>query len=261
MGQVTLETKGAVAWVKISNVARHNAMSRTMWLELIEVIARVQADPQLRVVVLFGDGDKSFVSGADISEFEGRAESKAASDEYSDAVRRAENALIDCPKPVIAMIRGLCFGGGLGLAVSCDLRYTTSDTRFRMPAARLGLGYGLNNMQHIVSAIGAPGAADIFFTARIFNGTEAERIGLVHRAVPDQELHDLVSDTANMIAANAPLTLHAAKLAIRVVSHHEPSKDQVSEVNAAVARCGESEDYTEGRTAFMEKRVANFKGH
>ena len=259
MGTVVLERDGAIARVRISNVARHNAMSRTMWLELIQVIETVEADNDLRVVVLFGDGDKSFVSGADISEFEQRAESKAASAEYADAVDRAEQGLITCSKPVIAKIRGLCFGGGLGLAVSCDLRYTTTGTRFRMPAARLGLGYGLDNMRHIVTAIGAAGAADIFFTARIFNGQEAERIGLVHRAVADEDLDALVDEVAGQIAANAPLTLKAAKMAIQAAAG-SPDAAREQAVAEAVARCGTSEDYVEGRTAFMEKRVANFKG-
>lgn len=259
MGTVTLERDGAIARVCISNVARHNAMSRTMWLELIDIIDTVDRDDDLRVVVLFGDGDRSFVSGADISEFEERAESQAASREYSDAVKRAEDGLINCSKPVIAKIRGLCFGGGLGLAVSCDLRYTTLDTRFRMPAARLGLGYGLDNMRHIVDVIGAPGAADIFFTARIFDGAEAQRIGLVHQAVEAGSFDELVEQVAAQIAANAPLTLHAAKMAIKAASG-EPDEAQVQAVSAAVARCSDSEDYVEGRTAFMAKRVAQFKG-
>ena len=259
MGEVTLETDAAIAYIRISNPARRNAMSRHMWLQLHDAVAQVEQRNDLRVVVLFGDGDQSFVSGADISEFEERADSKAASDEYSEAVRRAEEALIECSKPVIAMIRGLCFGGGLGLAVSCDLRFTTHDTRFRMPAARLGLGYGLENMRHIVNVIGAPGAADIFYTARIFNGHEAERMGLVHRAVADDKLEALVRETAQSIAANAPLTLAAAKLAIRAASH-EADDAEVQAVSEAVARCGASDDYTEGRTAFMEKRVANFRG-
>lgn len=259
MGTVVLERDGAIARVRISNVARHNAMSRTMWLELIDVIKAVEKDDALRVLVLFGDGDKSFVSGADISEFEQRAESKAASAEYARAVQQAEEGLIACSKPVIAKIRGLCFGGGLGLAVSCDLRYTTTTTRFRMPAARLGLGYGLDNMRHIVTAIGAPGAADIFFTARIFDGQEAERMGLVHRAVAESELDAHVDEVAGQIAGNAPLTLRAAKMAIHAASG-VPDAAQEQAVADAVARCGDSEDYIEGRTAFMEKRTAQFKG-
>ncbi len=259
MGEVTMKAEGAVAWVTISNVARHNAMSRTMWLQLAEAVAAVEADNALRVMVLQGDGDKAFVSGADISEFEGRADSKEASEEYSRAVANAERALTDCSVPVIAMINGICMGGGLGLAVSCDLRYASRDARFRMPAARLGLGYGLDNMRRIVNVMGAPGAADIFYTARIFDGEEAERFGLVHRAVDAGELASLVHETAAMVAANAPLTLHAAKLAIRAASH-EASAEEVKAVAAAVGRCGDSEDYTEGRTAFMEKRVANFQG-
>jgi enoyl-CoA hydratase/carnithine racemase len=259
MGEVMMKADGAVAWVTISNVARHNAMSRTMWLQLADVVAQVEADNALRVLVLKGDGDKAFVSGADISEFEGRADSKEASDEYARAVAGAERALTNCTVPVIAMINGICMGGGLGLAVSCDLRYASSDARFRMPAARLGLGYGLDNMRRIVNVMGAPGAADIFYTARIFDGVEAERFGLVHRAVDAVALESLVKETAEMVAANAPLTLHAAKLAIRAASHEADAAEEKA-VAAAVARCGDSDDYTEGRTAFMEKRVPDFQG-
>jgi enoyl-CoA hydratase/carnithine racemase len=258
MGSLKLEKKDAIAWITIDNQARRNAMSLAMWRELHRLVEQLDADPQIRVLVLKGAGEQAFVSGADISEFSQRADSEAETRAFGEAVEAAENALCQCSKPVIAMMQGICMGGGIGIAVSCDLRYCSADTRFRMPAARLGLGYALDSMRRIVNVLGNARTAELFYTARVFDGVEAARIGMVHQVVDAGELASTVQQVAESMAANAPMSLKAAKLAIGALANHDEAA--YSQVHQAVAACYDSEDYTEGRTAFMEKRQAQFKG-
>lgn len=259
MGSLTLEVEAQVAWITIDNQARRNAMSLAMWRELHRMVEQLDTDADVRVLVIKGAGGQAFVSGADISEFGERAQSAAETAAFAAAVEAAENALCQCGKPVIAMIEGICMGGGIGIAVSCDLRYCSADTRFRMPAARLGLGYALDSMRRIVNVMGAAGSAELFYTARIFDGAEAERVGLVQRSVDGAELRALVEQTAAAIAANAPLSLTAAKRAI-AACHPDADAAAAEQVHRAVSACYDSADYIEGRTAFMEKRHARFTG-
>ncbi len=258
MGSLKLEKKDAIAWITIDNQARRNAMSLAMWRELQRLVDELEADTQIRVLVLRGAGEQAFVSGADISEFSQRADSEAETRAFGEAVEAAEHSLCRCSKPVIAMIRGICMGGGIGIAVSCDLRYCSADTRFRMPAARLGLGYALDSMRRIVNVLGNARTAELFYTARVFDGPEAARIGMVHQVVDDAVLEAEVEQVATAIAANAPMSLRAAKLAIAALANHDEAS--FAQVHQAVSDCYDSDDYTEGRTAFMEKRPARFKG-
>lgn len=258
MGSLTFNVQAQVAWITIDNQARRNAMSLAMWQELHRLVELLENDPDVRVLVLKGAGGRAFVSGADISEFSQRAQSAADTAAFGAAVEAAENALCECTKPVIAMIEGICMGGGIGIAVSCDLRYCTPDSRFRMPAARLGLGYALDSMRRIINVLGAARTAELFYTARVFDGTEAARIELVHQVVDSEELLATVEEVAAAIAANAPLSLKAAKLAISTLANH--ADESVERVHQAVSACYDSDDYIEGRTAFMEKRPASFKG-
>ncbi|MGH1358904.1 MAG: enoyl-CoA hydratase [Burkholderiaceae bacterium] len=258
-GRITFEQDGAIARLGIDNPDRRNAMSLSMWLSVADAMSRVGENSDIRVVVMRGVGDKAFVSGADISEFKTQRSSTEGVSSYGDAVALAQSRIARCPVPVIANIHGICMGGGLGLAMSCDLRYCTSDTRFRMPAARLGLGYGFSGMQQLVGVVGAARAADIFYTARIFDGQEAERIALVHQSLPAAELDQHVEQTARMIAGNAPLTIKAAKLAIgNAVT--DPDKRDLKAVEQAVNACFKSQDYSEGSAAFMAKRPPDFTG-
>lgn len=259
MGTIDLDIAGGVARITINNPARRNAMSMSMWKALAGTIARIDSDPQVRVAVLQGAGDQAFVSGADISEFGAQRSGADAVAEYDRAVSEAQTSLIECGKPVVASIRGFCFGGGIGLALACDLRYCATDARFRMPAARLGLGYALGGMRRIVHSLGLPRSAELFFTARTFDGNEAQRIGMVHACIAPQALEQEVQATVSMIAENAPLTLRAAKLALRAIMDNTP-KDDTSHVDSAVRACFESEDYREGRLAFAEKRPPRFQG-
>ena len=258
-GEIRLGHDGPVARVTISNLARLNAMSRSMWLALGDVIVTVDKDPGMRAVVVRGEGEKSFISGADISEFESQRADVESVASYDVALTHALAAITECAKPVVACIHGVCVGGGISLAAACDLRYAAKDARFRMPAARLGLGYSRANTNRLVKVVGAARAADLFYTARFFDGAEAERIGLVHRAYEAGELDDAVEQCVSMIVENAPLTIRAAKLAIQSAVA-DPGELDIERVERAVRACSESRDYAEGRTAFMEKRKPRFTG-
>jgi enoyl-CoA hydratase/carnithine racemase len=250
---------GGVARIVVNHPERRNAMRFAMWTALGDAVERLEADPGVRVLLLEGAGDQAFVSGADISEFATLRATPEAVAAYDAAVHRAEQALATCAKPVVARIRGFCHGGGMALAMACDLRYASETASFRMPAGRLGLGYPLPGVAQMVHGIGAARAAELFFTARTFDGREAERIGMAHRCHPADRLDEEVDRIVAAIADNAPLTLRAAKLAIRAVlaGPHAPTERQVQD---AVQACFLSSDYIEGRTAFTEKRPPRFDG-
>lgn len=261
MGLVLTTAADSIGRITLSNPDKYNAMSLSMWRALVEAVRGFDTDPQVRVVLLEGAGDKAFVSGADISEFETLRDSEQAVQAYEEAVDLAQIALMECSKPVVARIQGVCMGGGIDLALACDLRFSNRDARFRMPAARLGLGYAYRGLRNIVNLLGAARTADIFYTARTFDGREAERLGLVHSALANEELGPAVEQVLREIAANAPLTLRAVKLGIRAVSADGAEQHElVRQTDAAVRACFASADYREGRRAFVEKRPPPFTG-
>src|ERR1700677_3718606 len=204
---------GQVGWMIFNNPERRTAVSLEMWRAIPDVLAAFEADPEVRVVVFTGAGERAFVAGADISQFEAERNDAAAEARYSSASAAANAAMAGLSKPSIAMIRGYCIGGGLAVALTCDLRICTEESRFAIPAARLGLGYGFGGVKALIDVVGPSIAKEILFTARQFSAEEALRVGLVNRVAPAAELEALVRDYAAMIGANAPLTLRAAKLA------------------------------------------------
>jgi enoyl-CoA hydratase len=228
-----------------------------MWQAIPQVLEGFANDGAIRAVVLTGAGDKAFVSGADISQFEKERSSADAVAHYDAVGEKAQSALKMFDKPVIAMIRGYCIGGGLNIANLCDLRIASDDARFGIPAAKMGLGYRAASMKHLVDLVGAAYAREIMLTARQFSAEEALRMGLVQKVVPVAELEKTVREYCDMIAANAPLTMRAAKRIIREVSVAEYDTEACQ---ALVKECFDSEDYREGRRAFMEKRKPVFKG-
>jgi enoyl-CoA hydratase/carnithine racemase len=251
--------QGSVGWVIFNNPERRNAVSLEMWAAIPPVLAAFEADPQVRVVVLAGAGDRAFVSGADISQFEAQRSDARAEQRYSAASAAAILAMTGFSKPSIAMIRGFCIGGGLAVALTCDLRICAEDSRFAIPAARLGLGYGFAGLKMLIDLVGPSVAKEIMFTARQFSAEEALRVGLVNRVAPSDQLETVVRDYTAMIGANAPLTIRAAKMAVREALR-DPDKRRLAEVETAVAACFDSADFREGRTAFMEKRPPLFRG-
>jgi enoyl-CoA hydratase len=250
---------GAIGWMTFNNPLRRNAVSVDMWQAIPEVLAAFEADPDIRVIVFTGAGDKAFVSGADISQFAEQRSDREANEVYSAQSAAANRAMVRLTKPSIAMIRGFCIGGGMAVALTCDMRICSEDARFAIPAARLGLGYGFDGIKTLSDLVGPSYAKEIMFTARQFDAHEALRIGLVNKVTSGGDLEAVVRDYAAMIGQNAPLTVKAAKMAVREAMK-DPDRRQLDEVNKAIDACFQSQDYTEGRTAFMEKRSPVFQG-
>jgi enoyl-CoA hydratase len=249
-----------VGTMTFNNPEKRNAVSFEMWKAADIILADFAADDSVRVVVVTGAGGKAFVSGADISKFgDERAEADSVA-RYNAQTEAIYSALHAFPKPTIAKIRGFCIGGGLGLAASCDLRVATEDSKFALPAAKLGLGYGYPALRRLTDVVGLPFAKEIFFTARLFTTREAETMGFVNRIVPAEELDAYVADYAATIAGNAPLTIATAKYVFQQLAKDAADRD-VAGCAARVRQCFESRDYGEGRLAFMEKRKPAFTGN
>jgi enoyl-CoA hydratase/carnithine racemase len=250
-------TSGAIGTLTFNNPERHNAMSLDMWRAATTALEQFEEDPAVRVIVLTGAGGKAFVSGADISKFESERATVDAVLEYNAAVDRFSQALGESSKPTIAMIRGYCLGGGVGIAVCCDLRIANDAARFAVPAAKLGLGYGYANVRRIMDLVGPQFVTEMLLTARQFDAADALRTGLVNRVVQDAEIESYVHDLAETIAGNAPLTIRAVKRIVRELRSDDPDVDAC---DALVRQCFESVDYREGRKAFLEKRKPIFTG-
>jgi enoyl-CoA hydratase len=248
-----------VGWLTFNTPERRNAVSLDMWRMMGEILEDFERDPAVRVVVLTGAGDKAFVSGADISKFATERSTPEQVVNYEKVSARGHAALSNLSKPSIAMIRGFCVGGGVAIAVTCDMRICETGSEFAIPAAKLGLGYGFPNLSKLVPLVGPQFAKEIFFTARRFSAQEAAAMGLVNRAVPKEELEPYVRDYARTIAENAPLTVTSVK---RVINEtlKDPDQRDLDECARLVKACFDSQDYIEGRTAFMEKRKPQFKG-
>jgi len=251
--------EGKVGYLTFNNPERHNAVSLEMWEAASGFLEDFKKDNNIRVVVVTGAGGKAFISGADISKFEKERSTQEGVDRYNAAVDHANNAFYTFPKPTIAMIRGYCIGGGVGLALCCDMRICTDGSKFAVPAAKLGLGYRYDGLKKLVDLVGPSFAKEIFYTARQFTAAEAQVMGLVNRVVPDAELEGYVKDYAETIAANAPLTVDSVKYIVGQAVADE-SKRNLKKCDELVQACFASNDYKEGRKAFMEKRKPAFTG-
>jgi enoyl-CoA hydratase len=250
---------GAVGQVIFNNPAKHNAVSLEMWEAMGTAMARFEEDDQIRCVVVSGTGGRAFVSGADISKFESERATKEAVAAYAETSSASYDRLINFPKPTIARIQGYCIGGGVNVAICCDLRICNEGARFAIPAAKLGLGYGHVGFGRLADVVGPSRAMEMFYTARQFSAREAYDMGLVNAAVLDDKLDETVNDITRRIGENAPLTIAAIKRAARERARNPQDRD-LATVDAMVQACFDSEDYIEGRRAFMEKRKPEFKG-
>lgn len=257
-GHLEHHVQGHVGYVTFNNPAKFNAMNYDMWCALPVAMKALVDDPQVRLIILQGAGDKAFVSGADISQFNTHRNGDAST-HYNEATQAGYASVLDCPKPTLAKIRGICMGGGLGLALNCDVRMAAADGKFRMPAGRLGLGYAFDGVKRFTEILGTANTADLFFSARIFGADEALRIGLLKQVIPVAELDAVVGAYAQMVCENAPMTLAAAKRSLLELRKNPHERDMAG-VQAMVDACFTSEDYKEGRKAFAEKRTPQFQG-
>jgi len=258
-GKVLAQVADGLGLITFNQPAKHNAISVEMWVGLEQILQAWESEEAVRVVVLTGAGEKAFVSGADISQFEQLRGDADAQRLYDQLASGGRNRLGTFPKPIIARIRGYCLGGGLAIAMQADLRIAAEDSEFGIPAARLGIAYGFQNIKTLVSLIGPAHARMMLYTGSRISSAEAARIGLINRVVPSEALSDVVAELAHTIANNAPLSVRASKLTIDQVLL-DPGDRDMEAVMIASTDCLNSEDYREGRTAFMEKRAPRFRG-
>jgi enoyl-CoA hydratase/carnithine racemase len=257
--RVLVRLDGRALHIVFNNPARHNALSVDMWGAVPALLARAEADERVRLIVFSGAGEKAFVSGADISQFEDQRAAQEAVKHYEALAEDALMAIQRCSKPTLACIRGWCIGGGVNVAIACDIRIAASDAVFAIPAARLGLGYRYSALKNLVDLIGVGPAKDLFYTARRIDAAEALRLGLITRSCAVEQLPALLAEYTTSIGENAPLTIAAAKQIMGEILKPSPELD-AERCRQLILACFESEDYTEGRRAFMEKRKPQFRG-
>jgi enoyl-CoA hydratase/carnithine racemase len=257
--KILADVEDGIGWLTFNQPEKRNAMSMEMWQGVADAFESFQADPEVRVVVMRGAGGKAFVSGADISEFDANRANAEQKAHYNAVTSQGKHWLGNIEKPLVAMIQGFCIGGGLAVALNADIRIATEGSKFGIPAAKLGLGYDFPGLSTLARLVGPTVARDILFSARFLSADEALRVGLINRVVPEAELESEVRDYCALIAQNAPLTVKAAKAALKEWER-DPDDRDLAKIDQLVNACFDSEDYKEGRRAFAEKRAPRFQG-
>lgn len=254
-----VEKRGAVGWIVFDQPARRNAINGAMWRGIAPAMAGFDADPQVRCVAFRGAGIEAFSAGADISEFESRRANEEAVGQYDDLLDQVLHSIQGSPKPSVAMIYGYCLGGGLEIALACDLRYCAASAQFGIPAAKLGIAYNVEGLKRLLETVGHARAREIMFLGRRYTAEQALAMGLVHEVFSQAELHSQVEGFLQTLCDNAPLSIANSKTLIEeyVKSSGAPDAERM---RAAIERCARSEDCQEGRRAFMEKRKPRFTG-
>ena len=255
-----MEKDGPIGWLIFNRPDKRNAVGIETWQLMPEYAKDLAADDAIRVVILRGAGEQAFVAGADISQFKDRRRNMDDEAEYRRIGAQGREALAALSKPLLAMIHGYCVGGGVSIAIGCDIRIASDDARFGIPAARLGLGYHYSGMEQLMALIGPSYTKEIFFTARTdWSAQDALRMGLVNQVVPKAELETFTRDYALKISRSAPLTLRSAKASVNELLR-PPEKRDLAMLERLIADCFNSEDYQEGVRAFSEKRRPQFQG-
>ncbi len=257
--EILVERRDHIATVTFNRPHVRNAFNLAMWTALPEIIEGLVRDPAVRGIVFRGAGEEAFASGADISEFKEQRKDRATAEAYNKRTEAAYHAIESCAKPTVAMIYGFCMGGAVAIALACDLRFTADTGKFGIPAARLGIVYGLHSVKRLVSLVGPSAAKDILFSARTLDAAEALRIGFVSRVLPVAELAGHTYEYLAKVAENAPLSVQAAKLIVESIVEDGGVAKQAEIARRQIAAF-ESEDYREGTAAFMEKRRPRFVG-
>jgi enoyl-CoA hydratase len=258
--KLLMEKDGPIGWIIFNQPEKRNAVSQEMWEQMPEYVNDLASDDAIRVVVLRGAGDQAFVAGADISQFKDRRRNMSDEEEYRRISARGSDSLTNLGKPLLAMIHGYCVGGGVSIAITCDIRIASDDAHFGVPAARLGLGYHYHGMEKLMKLVGPAYTKEIFFTARTdFSAQDALRMGLVNQVVPKAELESFTRDYAQRIARNAPLTIRSAKTSVDQLLRPHGDRD-LALLEKLIADCFNSQDYQEGVKAFSEKRRPQFQG-
>jgi enoyl-CoA hydratase/carnithine racemase len=256
---LTVDKRGAVGWVVFNQPAKRNAINAAMWRGIPSAMAQFEADPEVRCVAFRGAGSEAFSAGADISEFDQIRAQKSAVAEYDSLLDEVLHAIQGSQKPSVAMIYGFCMGGGLEVALACDLRYCGESAQFGIPAAKLGLAYNMEGHKRLLETVGHARAREIMFLGRRYPAGEALAMGLVNRVLPDAGLESYVGEVLNTLSENAPLSIANSKASFEEYVKSSGAPD-TARIEAAMDRCAKSGDYQEGRRAFMEKRKPAFKG-
>jgi len=254
-----IEKRGAVGWIVFDQPAKRNAINGAMWRGIAPAMAQLDADAGVRCVAFRGAGTEAFASGADISEFEQVRAQQSSVAEYDELLDRVLHAIQDSRKPSVAMIYGFCMGGGLEVALACDLRYCGQSAQFGIPAAKLGLAYNVEGHKRLVETVGHARAREIMFLGRRYSADEGLAMGLVNQIFEDKELEREVEKILSHLCDNAPLSIANSKTIIEEYAKSSGAPDH-ARMAAAIERCARSEDYQEGRRAFMEKRKPVFRG-